>query len=212
MTFKQKWANYWYHYKWHTFGALFALILIVLAILSFSKKTEPDLYIVYMSNSFISDEQQEKFREGLPKDKAVSDVDGDGEVLIYMDAIMHTFDVNDPVDESTAAKLQTVLYGGQHHLMLVHQYALEDYDDFGLFEDISDHVEKGDKVFKSPTEGFVSAISVEGNKYLESYGINTKDLYITLRRRTPEDIEKGEEKEYFDQAYKTMNFILNHQR
>ncbi len=210
MTFKQKWSNYWYHYKWHTFGVLFVIILIAGFVMTASFKKEPDLYMVYMSNSIISEDNQEKIKSGFVKDGAVGDVDKDGEVLVYMEHIVSTFNVNDPVDEGTAAKMQTVLYGGQHHLMLVHRYALEDYED--IFEDIGDQVKDGDAVYENKTENFVSGISVEGNKYLESYGINTKDLYIALRRRTPEAIKNGEEKEHFDQAYKTMNFILSHQR
>ncbi len=210
MTFKQKWANYWYHYKWHTFGAIFALVLVVGFIISSSLKKEPDLCVVYMSNSLISEANQEKIKSGFVKDGAVGDVDKDGEIKMYFEHIVTTFNVNDPVDEGTSGKIQTVLYGGQHHLMLVHRYALEDYED--IFEDVTDRVKDGDVVYENPTEGFVSGISVEGNKYLESYGINTKDLYITLRRRTPDAIKAGEEKEHFDQAYKTMDFILSHQR
>ena len=145
-----------------------------------------------MSDSIIADSDQDKIKSGFVTDGAVGDVDNDGKVMVYLEHIVSTFNVNDPVDEGTAGKIQTVLYGGQQHLMLVHKYALEDYED--IFEDVTAQVKDGDVVYENPTEGFVSAISVEGNKYLESYGINTKNLYITLRRRTPEAIEAGKEK------------------
>ena len=43
MTFKQTWDNYWYHYKWQTIGAVFAVFLIITIFFSCSHKNEPDL-------------------------------------------------------------------------------------------------------------------------------------------------------------------------
>jgi len=210
MTFKQKWDNYWYHYKWATLAALFGILLLFVGIKSFTDKKEPDLFMVYMSNSMVSEKDVNAFKADLINDGVVKDVDGDSNTFVHMEHIVSTFDVNDPIDQGTAAKVQTVLYGGQQTLMLVHQYALEDYD--GMFEDLSDRVKEGDKTFNSPAEKFICGISVEGNEYLESHGINTENLYIAMRRRTLESIEKGKDKEYFDQAYKTMEYILSHQR
>ena len=53
MTFRQKWENYWYHYKWTTFIAVFIVALIIIGIKSFTSKTNPDLYMVYLSNTII---------------------------------------------------------------------------------------------------------------------------------------------------------------
>ena len=209
MTFKQKWDNYWYHYKAITFAAIFAAIILFVGFYSCSRKTVPDLHMVYLSNTFVEGTGAEDISLDL-EDAVVGDVNNDNKTDVYMDCMVVSFDVNVYTDESTLQKLQTVLYGGQHTLMLVHEYALEDYD--GIFEDLTDVVEEGDKTYISPSEKFVSGISLAGNKYLESYGINTENLYIAMRRRRPEDIKNGKEKEYFDAAYNVMNFILNHQR
>lgn len=210
MTFKQKWDNYWYHYKWHTFCAIFVIALIIFGFFSCSQKTEPDLYLVYLSKTMVMDENIDKTEMSLIENVPVDDIDGDGKIHVLMEHIVSSFDVNVPMDEGTAAKIQTVMFGGQHTLMLVHKYALEDYD--GIFENLGEIEKEGDITFKSPSEGFVSGISVEGNRYLEELGINTKDLYVAMRRRSSEKIKAGEEKEYFDQAYKAMEYILSQQR
>ena len=31
-TPKGKWENYWYHYKWHTIGALAALVVVMMIV------------------------------------------------------------------------------------------------------------------------------------------------------------------------------------
>lgn len=210
MAFKHKWDNYWYHYKWHTLAVLFAIALIVVLVKGCTSKKEPDLYMVYMSNSQIKDENIEKIKLGFAEDGLIHDINKDGETLVVFEHIVSTFNVNDVVDESTAGKLQTVLYGNQHSLMLVHKYALEDYD--GMFENLNDKVQKGDKTFKSPSESFVTGISVAGNEYLEGYGINTKDLYVAMRRRSTKEKEKENITLAFDGAYSAFDYILKCQR
>ena len=210
MTFRQKWENYWYHYKALTFGVAFAVVLVVIFIGSFVTKKEPDMYMVYISDGIIADDNVDRFKADIEKEGIIKDTNGDDAVLIYFEQIFATFDVNNPVDETSTSKLQTIFDGGQHQLMLVHKYALEDYD--GIFEDLAPKVQQGDATFVSPSENFVTGISVEGNKYLESYGIDTKNLYVAMRRRTSEAIEKNEGKAQFDGAYRLMDKILAAQR
>lgn len=210
MTFRQKWENYWYHYKWTTFIAVFIVALIIIGIKSFTSKTNPDLYMVYLSNTIIQSDDINNIERAIAEDANLDDIDGDGKSIAYLEHLVSTFEVDGYTDSTYAQKIQTVVFGGQHTLMLVHQYALEDYD--GMFENLADFTKDGEKVFKSPTEKFVSGISVEGNEYLESHGINTKDLYIALRRRTTENIAKGKEDKEFKQAHKVMKYILSRQR
>jgi len=210
MTFKKKWDNYWYHYKWHTLGLIFFILLAAVLIHSCAAKKEPDLYAVYLSDSYMLDKDIEKLKTDFIKNGAVGDVDGDGEKVMVFEHLVSDFQVDGFTDESTAQKMQTVMHGDEHTLMLMHKFALEDYD--GHFEDISDKVKDGDEVFKSPSEKFVTGISLKGNKLLESYGMDTENLYVAIRRRTEKEKEAGKDKEYFDQAYKTMEYILSHQR
>lgn len=208
MTFKEKAENFWYHNKFGVFLVLFIIALIVLIIWSYSGKTTYDLKLVYFSNYVLPDGTSEKVEESFRENGLIQDVTEDGEANFYMESIVRTFVADEYLDEATQAKIQTVIVTGDFTLMLAHEYALTDYAQY--FEDISDRVRKGDKTFVNPEEGYVSGISVEGNTYLESLGIKTDDLYVAMRRRHPKDIEKGKDKEFFDGAYKVMDYILSH--
>ena len=198
--------NYWYHYKFHTIAGIFALVLLVVGVKSFTKRKEMDLSMVYFSDTTFSTETSDKFISSLKDLDIVEDLDADGEKYIHIEPVVHSFDIDAPLEQGSAEKLQTMLYAGDHTLMLVHKYALEDYAQF--FEDISDKAKDKDKTFQNPEEKYISGISVEGNAFLEDMGINTKDLYVAMRRMREK--EKGNEKtkKLFDQAYRVMDYIL----
>ena len=46
-TVKQKFENFWYHYKWHSIVALFLVIVILVCSLQFCSSTEYDAYVLY---------------------------------------------------------------------------------------------------------------------------------------------------------------------
>ena len=203
---KERLENFLYYYKGHIIAALFIVILIVIGFRSCAEKTMPDLKMVYFSTGFVKDESAAALEQDLRDNGFVKDIDADGEAQFYIDRITHDFDVNGTADEATINKIQTMIYAGDHTLVLAHRYALEDYD--GCFEDISDKAD-GFDVFVSPEESFVSGISVEGNTYLESLGINTDNLYVAMRRRTQKQLEKGSDEQQFKVAYEVMDYILS---
>ena len=92
--------------------------------------------------------------------------------------------------------------------MFLHQYVVEDYD--GAFEDMSSFA--GDRKTVVGKEGYVTAVSVEGSKYLESLGINTENLYITVHRRTEKDIKKGKLDREYELAHKIVKFVLEQEQ
>ena len=203
----KKWLeNYWYHYKFHTFAGIFALVLLVVGVKSFTDRTEMDLSMVYFSDTTFSAETSDKFISSLKDLDIVKDLDADGEKYIHIEPVVHSFDIDAPLQQGSAEKLQTILYAGDHTLMLVHKYALEDYAQF--FEDISDKAKDKDKTFRNPEEKYISGISVEGNAFLEDMGINTKDLYVAMRRMREKEKGNEETKKLFDQAYRVMDYIL----
>ncbi len=207
MTFKKKWENYWYHYKFHTIFGLFVLILAFVGFKSCADRENMDLHMVFLSNTYASPEAEQKLEKALTDDGTIKDIDGDGVVNFYMDSLMLSFDADANNDMTTLQKLQTVIYAGQHTLMLAHEYALEDYD--GVFEDISHKAKDEHKTFVSPAEEYISGISVEGNTLLEEAGIDTDMLYVAMRRRSNKEAEENANKEAFDLAYDVMDYILS---
>lgn len=84
MKFKQfaHWFrnSFWYHYKWHTLGALFGVILITMMIVELANREHPDFtYVMALESVALSEQLNEldSLAEGVLKD-----TNGDGEVLV----------------------------------------------------------------------------------------------------------------------------------
>ena len=203
---KEKIQHFWYYYKWHVLSAIVIGALLVSLLKSCTTREIIDLKMVYFSTRYISDEAVQGFEDSLRDQGLVKDIDGDGEAKFYLDVVLDDFEVDGNTDEATMSKIQTIVFAGDHTLMLVHQYALEDYD--GCFADLSD-VAGDNSVYTSPESGFVTGISVEGNTYLEELGIDTTSLYAAMRRRTDKEAQADKNRELFDAAYDVLDFILS---
>lgn len=207
MTFRQKWENYWYHYKGITIGLIFIILLSIVGLKSCVDREETDFHAVYISDRNFMVEADESLGQTLENEGIIKDIDGDGKCNFYLDSIVMSFDADANNDQATLQKLQTILYAGQHTLVLAHEYALEDFD--GSFEDITDRFNGNYPTYKSPSEGFVSGISVSGNTFLEERGIPTDNLYLAVRRQSNKEAEENANAEKFDMAYDVMEYILS---
>ena len=87
IQFKSKFAkwfdNYWYHYKWITLGAIFLVIVIIVAAVQSIEKKKEDITIVYAGPAYLTPTQtvsmQEVFNTVMPED-----FDGNGEKYTAM--------------------------------------------------------------------------------------------------------------------------------
>lgn len=64
-TFKKKWENYWYHYKWITFGVAFAFILVIVFVWQIIFKIQYDAKMVIVSEypfDVVTESYQEKLK------------------------------------------------------------------------------------------------------------------------------------------------------
>ncbi len=87
IKFKSKFAkwfdNYWYHYKWITLGAIFLIIVIIVAVVQSVEKKKEDITIIYAGPTYFTQTQtravQEAFNTVMPED-----FDGNGEKYTAM--------------------------------------------------------------------------------------------------------------------------------
>ncbi len=70
--------NFWYHYKWHTLGVLFALIVVTVCTLQTCSKEKHDLTLVYAGPVSLTDADLTGADQLLDR-LAPGDFDGDGE-------------------------------------------------------------------------------------------------------------------------------------
>lgn len=104
-TFKGKWDNYWYLYKWQTLGALFAIVVLAVCISQAFSKNDPDYHIVMATSGYISETAVNKIEAALQK--YGKDLDGDGKVEVMVETL--DFDSEQP-SYTVAAQTKLAAY------------------------------------------------------------------------------------------------------
>lgn len=79
-TFKEKLQNYWFHFKWHTIGIVFTLIVLIVLITQCSGRTNWDMQVIYFTYTPAIDNQTDMIGDYL--ESISKDINGDGEVNI----------------------------------------------------------------------------------------------------------------------------------
>ncbi|MBE6673226.1 MAG: hypothetical protein E7599_06880 [Ruminococcaceae bacterium] len=77
LSLKQKAQNYWYHYKWHTLAALFALFVGIFIVCSQVSAPEPDVLLYYGGPAYFSEDAVQSV-EGAFATVMDKDCNGDG--------------------------------------------------------------------------------------------------------------------------------------
>ncbi len=75
-----KWENFWYHYKWHFWGGLFALVVLVVLVAQMLSRNPADYDILLVTEGSLLDAQLELVEQEL--EAYGQDLDGDGEVEV----------------------------------------------------------------------------------------------------------------------------------
>jgi len=207
MTFKQKAEHFFYYYKWHVIIAIFVVIILGLLLKSCTASKEPDINIAYISDKAVSNEAYDKLFEKLQKNNLIADINKDGEPIFYFDPLEVDFETSSQ-DYEVYEKLQLQLSVGTQTLIFAHKYALEDFE--WAFDDVSEYANETNKTFTN-SKGTIIGISVEGNKFLESIGINTENLYASMHIKTAEQKDKNGLDAEYKHAYKILEFILENQ-
>lgn len=88
-TFREKLANYWYHYRWPTLIGVVLLAFATVCMIQITSKTEADIYILYAGPASLTPEGI----TSIQNDFAVFDNDrnGDGKhVVSLLDLVVYT--------------------------------------------------------------------------------------------------------------------------
>lgn len=205
MSFKEKRENFWYYYKWHTLIGILVILVVVYAVKTSVGSKENDLFMVYVSDMVVNSDSSDMLEKDLKDNDILKDVNGDGEKVFYLDTMIVSMEDNNN-DMAVMQKLQVYMMAGEQSLMLVHKYIPEDYD--GAFEDISAYASEDDVTYTG-ADGKVTAISVEGNSYLEKLGFNTENLYIAIHARTEKQEKKHVRDGEYENARNTLKYILD---
>jgi hypothetical protein len=135
-TFKKKWENYWYYYKWHTFGAIFILVVMAVTITQCATTVKPDATIMFISKTTpISSDVTASIESDLAK--YITDFNKDGKKKVELMNL--DFSVTDPtMIQATQAKFMGELQTADSFLFLVDDAAYTAYSQEGIFAKMKD--------------------------------------------------------------------------
>ena len=109
-TPKGKWDNYWYHYKWHTLGAIAVVVVLAVLIVQMVTKNEPD----YTLNIVTEKPLAQPVLNWLKAELEVygQDLDGDGYVEVRIDNLYMSDSTQSGMAMANAQKLTVHMGAG----------------------------------------------------------------------------------------------------
>lgn len=151
-TGKKTWKNYyWFYYKWHIFFTLFFGIAIAICVTQCATKVDPDCYILFNSNIFISDQQLNETADDL--EQYIDDINGDEKVELI--AINCTYPKGNQTRMTQVNQLAVLqMQSEDTHIWIVDKKGIElylqnpdidifaTYDNFDLFDNRAVSVSK----------------------------------------------------------------------
>ncbi len=198
---KAWWENYfWYHYKWHTIGALFVGALITIGIWQVVTAPKYDLQVDYISEYFLTDNETQMFSDLITS--AIDDVTENGKTELCFLAL--PMDSGSDVQQTQAIQIKytTEMSYSEGYVFLMSKTYAEHSKEYGIFEPTSAWAGE------YANDGYV--LSLENSKALIEAGINPaeKELYIgVLKMRDKEKNDELEQKRY-QNGVKLAKFLI----
>lgn len=132
-NFKKKWENYWYHYKWHTWAAVFIVLVLIVCIKSMVDKPRYDYEIMLINSKGVMDDAVTAMEEELAK--YGEDLNGDGEVTVGV--VQNTFNPSDPagsqINMVSQTKIMAMLQTGETMVFITDDASYDTYQAQNIF-------------------------------------------------------------------------------
>ena len=137
-TFKEKWSNYWYHYKTHTFAALFLVFLCVWFVCDKVGDNPADYQVVAVTELPLLEEEISQLSSYLAANG--EDLDGDGTVEVKIESLVPSYyDLQAPtVGRADNDKLMAYLTTGEKMLFVFDRVSHD-----GFMKKVEDVTEEG---------------------------------------------------------------------
>lgn len=133
-TPKEKWQNYWYHFKWHTIGAIALIAVISVMVVQCASRESYDFITVVYTHTAIESGRIEKMEEYI--EKYAEDIDGDGKVSVeVIDCSFADTNSNSQSNQAAIAKIQAMIAAEPKAVLYI-------FDDKG-FNDLNAITEEG---------------------------------------------------------------------
>lgn len=204
--FRRKWDNYWYHYKWHTWAAVFIACCMLMYIGDLLRKKDYDINVAYISRSYTNFDEDAIFEKRVAE--YVPDYNGDGEstVKFYNYAIPESPRSQEEFDQQMAmlARARVELTDGNTFIFIVDD---DIYDYFEMDDGTSDiDYMQSDRIVEK------RRFMLEGHELTEGLMIDDNDVFIVFRsmvgfKEGSSKYEKADKKR--EQSKEVLENIVN---
>ncbi len=173
-----------YYYKWHALAVIGAIILTILVVHECSTIVRDDVTINMLVSSRFEDSASEELSNAISEAAAFDDINGDGKHAAYVNVVRVPYRLTSEGEISSGMMATVALATDEALLNFVDGDLARNYANSGYFDDITAKFPasllEGAEILETEN-GLKFGISVKGNSFLESRGINTKDMYACLR-------------------------------
>ena len=136
-SFKSKFENFWYYYKWHTLGALVILLAVGVGLSQCIGRVDIDVVVYYLSADPISyAEDKTNLKRAL--EPYVRDYTGDGKVRIEIENYFIGENHDADMVKDNLRNFSNMYTAGSVMLIMVDDAGLKQMTEVGYFGDISD--------------------------------------------------------------------------
>lgn len=197
---KQWWSYFWDYYKIHTISICAAAVLIGTTVYQCATQTKYDLSVSYIGTQDITEEQEAKLSEIIKPE--IDEITGNKEIDIdYM-----TYPINPNNTDKSASeyeyamqmKYTAELQAGTTDLYIMSRDNAEANKTYAdCFTDISELTDNADDVLTDDS-GRAYAVSLKNSRALKEAGIDSSDMYLSLRL-------------LFEMNEKKDEYVLNHE-
>ena len=184
--FTVAWFDYvWTYYKWHIIIPLAVILFTLVTMYQCTHRPQYDAELIYAGHVVFSDDQTDEIPLGLAR--YVDDVNGDGEQTVFFQQINFSDEPGtEEMDYNMQMKLDLQFQRGETFLFMYDKYetdimiARESAELIYLpVTEWADTMPDADKLYSK--DGVPYAVSLANNHKIKDIGINTDDIYLTLR-------------------------------
>lgn len=195
------------YYNWLKIAIfVFAAVFCVVTLMQCSQRSETDLGIMYVGKA-VASKNLPLLAEEIKKSCYLADADGDGKISLNTKTITIGENKQEMIVQQVPEQIQVEIISGENLLYILDKSILISYSVDQSFADITDLALK----YNIPRDncltyenGAVYAISAEGTKILEDFGVESKGMYFALRNY----LEKDKNNPLNINAKKSFEFIL----
>lgn len=131
--FKSKWENYWYYYKYHTFAAIFVLIMVGMFIQDKCSQVHYDYKVALLTEQIVPEQVLDKLEKSLETYAVDLNKNGKVQVQILNYVTSAGQDINPQDEMANQTRLMGDMDAGDSMIYIYSDSAYDTYKKEGIF-------------------------------------------------------------------------------